>query len=206
MDAHQIPENGGVIPQKFHILVIVGADGAFEILEDDGFGSSLETAKITGFAISYEQSTGTVKICPTKSKHPPLMEDREWVIEFIAWRSPSLNFMVLVNGKPHNYSIQEGFSASSTVLDLGSIPSESVIIVQIGKDPQLAPTNALERVYAVLDNSWIDYDFKRELWDFLKVDAPLAIKIGQLSAKNMGEAMFNAILEHLVADKRSFSN
>ena len=204
IDASQIPENGGDLPQTLHVLVVVGADGKFEIIEDDGSGSSLETTKITGFEISYKQSTGILKICPIKSKNPPLLEQREWVIEFVACKLPILELAVLVNGKPHKYSTSKGFALYSTTIDLGSIPSESVTTVQVGKDPQVVPTNALERVYAVLQDSWIDYDFKVELWKFLSADTPLSIKIGQLSSKGMNEPVFNAILEWLVADKRSF--
>jgi hypothetical protein len=91
----------------------------------------------------------------------------------------------------------------SSIITLGSVPSKSDIVVEIGPDPQLTLTDVEKHILPVLHGAYIDFELKKEIWQILQADAPLGIKVGQLAALGMRGVVLNALLEYLVADHRS---
>ncbi|KAL2209632.1 hypothetical protein CC79DRAFT_1356701 [Sarocladium strictum] len=74
LDITETPENGGGNPSGFEIVVVVGADGSFDILEDpadskdsDQTGKSGKEEHVDCIPISYTQSTGRLDIGPLQS-------------------------------------------------------------------------------------------------------------------------------------------
>ena len=49
-------------PVAFEVVIIVEADGSFDLIEDNGTGSRLDEIQFTQISIPYVQSTGTIRI------------------------------------------------------------------------------------------------------------------------------------------------
>jgi alpha-glucosidase (family GH31 glycosyl hydrolase) len=65
LDAAEELSNGDGNTGALEVLIVVGADGEFELAEGDGTGSLVDDIKRSRTPIRYNQAKGTVKIGPT---------------------------------------------------------------------------------------------------------------------------------------------
>lgn len=103
LDAAWRPKSGSPNPDAIEILLVVGADGAFNLIEDDGKGTRVEdgdfamvetsetesseddTVNFVHTPITYTQSTGVLTIGPTyPPHHPSIPKNREWKVRLIS--------------------------------------------------------------------------------------------------------------------------
>lgn len=202
LDAAEAPKNGGALPDRLEIIVVVGADGAFEILEDDDTGATLEGVKFSGFKVDWKQSSGTLSISPIEGSSP-ILKERAWEVKFISHRLDKKEFS-FTNSNNSNKPTTEFHidNAGNTIISISSCAYSSTLTLSIGIDPQLAPTDFKKHVYEVLDGAYIDFELKRDIWEVVERDVALGIKVGQLSSMGLEEVLLNAVLEYLVADSR----
>ena len=78
-----IPGNSPDNPSALEVLVVVGADGAFELIEDAGSGSGLEPETVARTPISFDQDSGTVTVGPASGALGCLPADRVWTVTFL---------------------------------------------------------------------------------------------------------------------------
>lgn len=200
LDAAKTPENGGFLPSKFRVVVVVGADGSFDILEDDDTGASLQDIKLSGYKITWEQRTGTLKATPILPGATPLVKERLWEVKLLSCNIEKAQ--VSICGHSHvDYNFDK--VSGSTLLEFGPCSSTSEITLTVAPNPQLTPTDVRKHVYPVLNRAYIDFELKRYLWDIILADTPLGTKVGQLSSMDLDEVLLNAVLEYLIADQRS---
>jgi len=204
LDGAKMPGNGGGIPETFKIIVVVGASGSFEILEDDDTGSTLKDAVISGFKLDWDQKSAAFSINPLSSENSSLVKERTWEIEFLACEFEKKDVSFSVGGKEADFWFNVNSKTGSATLMLGPVPSDSTVSLSLSVgNPQLAPTNYKTHVYTVLDRAYVDFELKRDIWEIVKADVPLGIKISQLSSMGLDEVLLNSVLEYLVADSRS---
>ncbi|KAF2715184.1 glycoside hydrolase family 31 protein [Pleomassaria siparia CBS 279.74] len=223
LDAAWLPKNGSPNPSGFEILLVVGADGSFNLTEDNGTGthvddggfrmieedgieSGSENVRFIYTPITYKQSTGVVKIGPTSSTDPSIPSSREWKIRLIAYtpkKHSDIRCMTTSSkkAKPLNFSIAA--VDNGTLLTIGSVPSDHSCIIELGSDgPQLNVLDPRQRLYEFIDASAISYDRKRDIWEAVKYDDSVTAKIGKLHNLNLRPQYLEAMLELLLADDR----
>lgn len=115
-DAAWRPKSGSPNPEALEILLVVGADGSFDLIEDDGKGTSVDdgdfqlvssgasssseedgmeekgdaTVRFIHTPITYKQDTGVLKIGPTyPANDPSIPSSREWKIRLVAHSTPA---------------------------------------------------------------------------------------------------------------------
>ena len=199
LDAEVQPKNGTGCPQSLEVMIVVGADGHFEILEDD---DSRDVVVFATTSISFNQATGTVRITPTSGPDVDPLEDREWTLKFVAHRVPN-DMKVTVGGEKRDVAVHFEEVTGSSIVYLGRAGRGVEVVAELGNDPVSRPTNSLEHLERVIDRAYIGYEMKIWIWDIVKANRTLNVKIGQLASLGMGEVMQNALLECLGADHRS---
>ena len=101
LDAAAVPDNDPVNPTELELLVVPGADGRYELIEDDGAGRVARTP------IRYDAATGRVTIGPAQGQLDGLPASRTWTV-----RSPGGDGSDPVTAAP----------GEAVVLDLGAAP------------------------------------------------------------------------------------
>jgi alpha-glucosidase (family GH31 glycosyl hydrolase) len=206
LDAASELQNGCPNPTAFEIHIVVGADAVFEILEDDGTGARLEEARIAKTIITFTQTTGVVKITHSSPKSTFLPAKRNWTLKFLACHAPHFRMPVTIStaGQSQLQNIIEvEMKDGSSILSLGSVPTNSEVTILVGKNPQLNVTDVEKHIHPVINNAQIEFEMKRDAWNIVMAKIPLSVKIGMLCALSLQEKMLNALLEVLVADSRS---
>ncbi|MCJ1389310.1 hypothetical protein MMC18_002166 [Xylographa bjoerkii] len=194
LDAAEAPGNGGKNPEMLEVKVIVGADGAFEIYEDNGHGNGVEDVNWAVTPITLDQNRGVFSLGPVSSEASFLPPKRSWTITFPAFTAAQ---HIRVSTKAEIKTTDSG-----TTVQLDALPISSKVTIDLGKNPQLAVTDATKHIFRVVDDAQMDFEPKKLIWSVVTSDAPLGVKVSQLTTMDLDQRLLGAILEFLCADSR----
>ncbi|KAK9236533.1 glycosyl hydrolases family 31-domain-containing protein [Lipomyces kononenkoae] len=197
LDAATEPRNGGRNPEALEVIIVVGADGTFELLEDDDTGAVVDDVRFSRTPIVFSQQSGIIRIGPTSPVIPEAPITREWTLKFPALPKPK-DVRLLIDGE-ERVAETKYIDSYGTVVQLGPIPLGAECTVNIGTEPELVPPEPATRIYPILNDAQISFDLKLSLWNVVSSDRPLTAKIGQLHTLGLDPVLLNALLEYLVA-------
>ncbi|KAJ5318347.1 hypothetical protein N7476_004767 [Penicillium atrosanguineum] len=196
MDGSEIAENGCPIPNHLEIVVIPGADGTFELLEEqpDQHGvASLDSTSVTNFTFS--QAEGKLTISPPSSC-VGLPSKRTWTIRFhttiLAGQVQVMVGSQLTRCTPER--IPNGFK-----LEIKEASINSRISIAIGEDPKLQGPSHLDLCSEILAAAQIKYDLKETIWKALTLEPSRLRQASRLHGIDMGQDVLDALLEQLYA-------
>ncbi|KZZ98537.1 Glycoside hydrolase, family 31 [Moelleriella libera RCEF 2490] len=191
-------ENGTRNPDHVELVLVVGADGTFELLEagdDDGDdaehgkGHQKGQGKSGGSwlrtTISFTQATGAVQIKPGAST-----KARKWKIRLLGAKA-----------RPDGVA---GFTtvANATVIDVGRVPPGVTATVDVGENPQLRGNDAQALSEALVLESQMPYDTKDAIGRIMASarDVSAAARAAEVDATDMDADMRLVLKEILLAD------
>jgi hypothetical protein len=196
--------NGCPLPTHVEITLVVGADGAFELLEDSGEGDEIEQIIFARTAIKFDQAEGTLTIGPTAH---PLVATREWSVRLPAFRpTPTQGMTAYAGDSP--LTPRAEVRANETRIHLGPIPAGEEIIVDLGRNPALLHNDVKSLVQAVLDPMQVEYNIKLAALQALGTDedgsaaVPLNVAISRIDGMELPSEMRGAVVELMLAESR----
>jgi len=192
LDAAKVPGNGGENPDGFEVLIAVGADGEFTVMEDDGTGTSMEDVNKVETHIKYTQRTGCVQLDPVQGNSA--FSTREWNILFLGI-SNLTDINVSIDGAERKVNVEQ--KPHGALVKLGAISTKATTIVNIGKDPSLRSTDYIALLQPILNSAQIEFQLKERIWEVVAAKIPKTAKISKLHALDMDITLLNVLLEHL---------
>lgn len=195
LDAATEPGNGGEDPDRLEILVVVGADGHFELLEDDGSGRSTNEVKWTKTPLTYRQETGTLTIGPSTGEKSTIQ--RELQVTFLGLDDYQVAHSSVECKKTKTMTRQGGVVMS---LNLGKVDHNTPTTVSIGPKPELRQNNVESLVRPILADAQIRFGLKEEIWRIVASKASNTHKVSSLLALEMEENFRHAVLEYVLAE------
>lgn len=210
-------KNGCPLPGALEVLLVVGADGEFELVEDDGTGAGIDDVKFSKTKLTFEQSSGTLTIGPTSNA---LLQQRSWSVRVLSHSiAGTSSITAKVNNTPIPLDIPDQSlspstpskdSPSSRVIPLGSHPSSSTLTLTLSPDPQLDAADIKSAIFDLLTRANIAVDLKGDLWNALSglddPQTPLGMVLSRVTVigrgTTEGEETVQAIEELLLADLR----
>ncbi|KAF2128438.1 glycoside hydrolase family 31 protein [Dothidotthia symphoricarpi CBS 119687] len=227
LDGAWRPKSGSPNPESLEILLVVGADGSFTPIEDNGTGTSVddggfhmicdddaesassdETVRFSYTPIVYKQTTGVLKIGPTAPTDPSIPSSRTWKIRLVA-HTPRADTQIRCittspstkrHAKPLPFSTAR--DATGTLVTLGPVPADHTCILEFGAAPQLDVVDPNVRIWEVIDRAWIDMDRKWDVWNCVNNGEPVLNKVRALQNRGLKAELLDALLELLLADER----
>ncbi|KAH8599960.1 putative alpha-xylosidase [Bisporella sp. PMI_857] len=196
LDGVKEPTNSTSNPSKIEILVVVGADGAFELIEDDGSGDSAEEVSWIKTPIKYSQAEGTLTIGPCTGAQAG-KDGREWSIKFLALKDPKEIYVQLGTGE---ISVKPEKVKNSIVVQVGNILPSATATIALGNQPQLAPNNVESLTWPLLADAQIEFRLKEDIWQILSAKIDTTKKTRKLHALEMDSNLRDAMLEYVLAD------
>lgn len=195
-DIDLTPKNGDQNPAGIELDLVVGADADFEIFEDNGSGSRLREIEAVWTSIRFNQALGTLEIRPQQQT----AGHREWALRLLAI-TKSLSVKVLVNGTVKEPTITLG--ENGTLINLGTHPANSIIIVELGANPQLSVAEVEPRIWKLLNSAQISFHVKEDVWNIMTAKLTKMIQISRLHALDLQSDLLDAILEFVLSDGRA---
>jgi alpha-glucosidase (family GH31 glycosyl hydrolase) len=228
LDGAWRPKSGSPNPDSLEILVVVGANGSFTLLEDDDTGTHVDdmgfsmvdldstsedsNVKFISTPIVYKHSTGVLQIGPATPTPDPsvIPKSRDWKIRFLAYtpaHPDKITCLTTSPGKKHTAkSISHTLSPepNGTLLSIPAILTSHTLIINLSTPapPELDIIDPLPRLYDLIDRGNSDLEQKRDIWNTVNNGDSTLNKVRNLQGKNLPGALLDALLEVLVADER----
>ncbi|KAJ5645791.1 hypothetical protein N7490_002163 [Penicillium lividum] len=198
LDAASALPNNCANSTSIELLVVVGKDGIFELVEDDGKGNCTDQINFRRTRISFDQQAGELHIESRSGGNiPPHV--RQWKIRFLGYASSELiNVCVgdrtqMVNGQNVNNCLY---------LDVGPHPENTRIVIKLESHPHLMMNRPELQIIDFLRGAQIELDLKDEIRKVIERPISKLLQIGDLHALGLDSALLNPILECLLADSR----
>ncbi len=191
-----VPGNSPDNPDTLEVLVVVGADGAFELIEDDGTGSGLDAAAVARTSVVFDQRDGVVTVGPAFGAPGCLPERRSWTITFLGLASLQ-DAVITVDGSAVDAQLTDGDSRISLSVD--GVAVTSVLRVQIGANRELDAVDVAGRLFALLDRAQIEYETKQRVYTIATSKQPLSLRLSHLQALALDRPLETAVGEILLS-------
>jgi alpha-glucosidase (family GH31 glycosyl hydrolase) len=188
-------KNGCPIPTGIEIWIAVGADGKFELVEDDGKGATIEDVVFAKTIIHFDQSSGKITIGPTEN---PVLKERTWSIRLLSHTPTSDIHLTVDSSSSTTLSVDKG------IINLGTHPSTSQLTLSLGSNPQLDRKDVKQPIFELLSRAQMETDVKLSLWKAVEGvgEIPVGRLLSRLTAVKGEREVQEAIEELLLADLR----
>jgi alpha-glucosidase (family GH31 glycosyl hydrolase) len=212
LDLAEMPANGGTNPVDYELVVVVGKDGKFCIVEDsrddpEDAKQEDQAHKERRIPVVWEQANGSLRIGPVESDSSdgdvadtgPMK--RSWKIKFISCRAIELKEVNVANFEGE-VSIDESIAGGCTV-NVPDVPSNKELVINIGANLQLDVLDIKEPIRSMINGFQCAFNIKDKLFECIKVDGlSIAARSSRLLAVGVGEQLVGPIFELLLADSR----
>lgn len=199
--------HGATRPISLEIWIVVGASGAFTLIEEPvnpvpAISPVPPQHTLSTTPINWDQPSGTLTIGPVRNPHPENAA-RTWRIRFVGHRDPLI---------PAHRDCKD---LCSTLIELGTAPSQGLSLpggsfqIGMGKGRQLDIVDIKTWIKDRIRRAETTFALKDEIWDVVMGDEtrPVAERVKALWAmKGVDKALKGAIMEVWAADSRAQGN
>ncbi|MEO7259677.1 MAG: DUF5110 domain-containing protein, partial [Jatrophihabitantaceae bacterium] len=198
LDADEAPGNTAEQnPAALEVLVVVGEDGSFELLEDDGVGPGDDPRRWASTPLAFDQASGVLQIGPASGNAECLPTRRSWTVTLLAYDGGGTDPEGSVDEAAVTVTVRRaGRRASIRIED---VPVSSAIRVSLGARPRLLANDVEDRLFALVHRAQLPYELKTRLYAGATAKAPLTTRLSQLQALELGAALESAVFELLLA-------
>lgn len=178
LDADPAPGNGCPHPQVLEVRVVPGADGAFELVEDDGAGDGGPGTRVARTPITWDQAAGLLTVGPVTGDVSVVPRERTWILSLVGGGGDP-------SGRVNHTS--------------GPVPVDE--LVRLGPGEPVAPgTNDVAgRLFRLLDAAHVEYEVKTQVHRIATSGRPLHVRVSHLQALRLHPPLLEAVLEILLA-------
>ncbi|ETI28134.1 hypothetical protein G647_00583 [Cladophialophora carrionii CBS 160.54] len=205
LDANEKPGNGGLNPEEFEVLVVVGRNGQTSVLEDPADDSEQvkkESPRTNerGSLIQYEQEEGELTAHVT---------GRTWSFRFLAITKVPQDLKVTVDGqdrtKDTNIIITKFPDAPSMLVQVPPAlhKEKYTLTISLGTNPQLSVIDHKERIEKLLLDYQTEFDIKDRIWSIVDdKESAINVRIGKLMSLSVDETLTEPVAELILSDVR----
>ncbi len=163
-----------VAPEVLDLVVVVGADGALDLVEDDGTGDGLDEAHVATTPLRWDQGSGTLRIGPATGAAALLPARRRWRV---------------------------GFPASTLEpVEVEGAVDESVV-VEVGPGAVTATSDLRGRLFDLVDRAQTTVADKTAAWAVVGADTSRAARLASLAALGLHRPVELMLVELLGSDE-----
>lgn len=207
LDSSPITTHGVTTPSDMEVLLVVGADASFELVEEEDPvggdasrrvpGSQSSPENFVRTPITWSQSKGVLKIGPASK---PSGRRRKWTVRLVG----HTNVEALA---PLPSDLVRSVEKHSTIINLGSVYATEALTVELGEDIQLDIVDVSSRLHEMLYRCESGYQMKETVWQLVTEDtSPVQLKMAKLYQLDIESDLRDAIVEIWLADQRSLGS
>ena len=178
-------------PAHLELLVAPGADGRFELVEDDGSGTTPGTTPTARTPITWEQATGVLRIGAADGPAGIVPETRTWTVTLLA--VPAATVRVDGEERPTTPTAAGGSTLTVTA------DTAAAVRVEVGPALRPATQDRAARLFALLNAAQYPYEAKAALWRVVERGQDAGATIAELQALTPPSALLRALTELLTA-------
>jgi alpha-glucosidase (family GH31 glycosyl hydrolase) len=207
LDANLKPENGTGNAKAFEVLVVVGKDGHFSVIEDPDDDEE-EVKKLAPGSDSSERES-SITWNQKEGKLSAAVQGRTWSFRFLALADKPKDLKVSVGGKDVTADVKvsvQSYPETPSLLVECPAPKESAakydIEISLGSDPQLAVIDHKPHIKQMLLDYQTEFALKDKIWNIVDSKAPSNAKVGRLLALGVDNVLLEPVIELVLSDSR----
>jgi alpha-glucosidase (family GH31 glycosyl hydrolase) len=150
---------GTSLPEHVELVLAVGADGRFDLVEDDG-SSEARTAVTT---VTWDEGTGTLVVERATGAVDVLPAARAWTLLVLGAEADA----TVTTPGTDDESLAPEATTAGTRFALGEVAAGGALTVTLGDVRPFGWTRTVEGVRQVLDRARIPYNLKRTAYDLV---------------------------------------
>lgn len=188
LDGDAVPANDLGNPERVEVLVVVGADGEFELIEDgDAVARTL---------LRYEQEPGTLVAGPARGAVDAVPAVRTWTLTLPAFAGTD-EPVATVDDVPVPADVRR--EGTRTRITVERVPTTAALTIALGARPRLRRNDVAERLFTLLNRAQIEYLTKTRVYEAATSGHSLPVRLSVLQALDLDEALATAVGEILTA-------
>lgn len=202
LDGDLVPKNGCKNPESLEVLVVVGRDGRFKMIEEkrDDAVTQDEDQGQREFDIHWDQIRGRLSVNNVVR--------RRWTFRFVSVLEHTSEMKVLLDQSPalKVVPIVEASSCRGPpglVFVLPEVEVGRAISIELGADPQLSVMDYTEKLRDLVSDFQLPLASKDEIWRIIESQSTMGIKAGELFDSGLEKAFFGPVIECLTCDSRA---
>ena len=191
-----VPGNDADNPEGLEVVVVVGADGRFELIEDDGTGSGLDVDTVARTPIYFDQDSGVLTVGPAFGAVGCIPDRRDWQITFLGL-APEGTPSAAVDGVARPRTVDS--TRGRTKVTATGVPAAAALTVTLWPSPALAANDVGTRLFSLLDAAQIEFGTKERIHAITTSGQSLPFQVSRIQALSPDRDLETAIGEILMA-------
>ena len=185
-------------PAVLRVKVFAGADGAFDLYEDDGVSAGADDS---GFAVTHMdwdcEGAGCFAMAPAAGCIDALPARRRYILEFygVGPGAPQL----LINGVPAEAACSYCSELHALTLRTPALTPADRLEVRFGGPVRLLPNDLTQQLFPLLYRAEIPYAVKERIYGSLQAGQSAAALLGELQTMGLAPAVLGLLAEVLLA-------
>ena len=189
-------------PETLHVYVYAGADGRFELYEDDNETCEYENGQSVVTGMLYTQGAeDEFVILPAQGDLSLIPEERSYVIELTGYEKEAAGSVQVFAGdkavKPEKVTYEAWKKA--VVIELPKISVQQELKVTIASEYQAAKNSVEERCFDFLNQAELDFCLKDELYKLILDEKDVSVLVSELHAMDLNPDLYGVLMEYLTA-------
>ena len=186
-------------PSSLHVKVYAGADGSFELYEDDNESCSYETGDCVTTSFTYKETNhAELIISPANGNRSLIPQMRSYLIEFTGISKDS-HVTVSVDGDQITSASSYDERKQAVLVEVSDISVTKEIKFMIDLEHGLATNNVLKLCFDFLNQAEIDFFLKDDIYGLLETEKRVPILLSRLQAMNLKEHLLPILTEFITA-------
>jgi hypothetical protein len=179
---------GTELPGRLELVVAPGADGRFDLVEDDG-STEARTATTT---VTWDDATSTLTVTPATGATDILPSSREWSVVVLGAEA------VAPQGDSGTGVATEPTTVG-TRLTLGTVSTEAGLSLTLSAVRPFGWSRTVEQLRRLLDRARIDHNLKRTAYDLITASDGPTDAAARLRGLELDHEVEAALLELALA-------
>ena len=182
-------------PTHMELRVFCGAEGCFELYEDDGVSMGYEAGDAC--VTKYELNRTGFIIHPAQGNKALIPAERSYLLAFYGVSAQALR-AVLVNGV--EVSVNPGYDEKTGVvtMEIECVPVDAFVEIQWTDTLSLESNHLKDRAYEIINRAQIPFATKEKVYWLIQSDVSVSRKVSTMLAMPMDEAMKSVLTELLL--------
>lgn len=178
-----------VNPQRLEIVVVAGADGQFDLLEDDGTGATPTTIPTAATPLAWDQASGTLTIGAATGAAGVVPARRTWTVTLLGVEASRTTAAQATAADAFN-------GVGITVSD---VATDEQTRVTFGPDLVPRTSDLPGRLFDLLNRAQFDFEDKAAVWRTVSSTRSSGAILAELQSQGLAPALQSALTELLTA-------
>ena len=189
-------------PQSLHISVFAGADGSFELYEDDNETCAYESGTCVITEMLYTENEKNIfTIMPAKGELSLIPEKRSYLVELTGYKKSAAESVQVCAGEhvlqPVNVSYDE--KKQAVIVELSEICVQQKVQICVDAAQVSVQNEVEERCFDFLNQAEIEFYLKDTLYQLITKEKDCTVLLSKLAAMEIHADLYKALAELLSA-------